>query len=108
VTLFGAGIFKTNAITEPPTSTANNLHTLCGAIVILTFPIAASLVAGSLVRNQAWATARRQLLWSTLLVWFGQLAFFGSIIISNANNPSAGRVGPEVFLGWPNRFMVVV
>jgi hypothetical protein len=67
-----------------------------------------SLVAGSLARNQEWATARRRLLWGTLLVWFGQLAFFGSIIASNAINPLAGRVGPEVYLGWPNRFMVVV
>ena len=107
VALFGAGIFKPNAITDNTPSAVNNLHLLAGAIVILTFPIAASLVAGSLARNQGWATARRRLLWATLLVWFGQLAFFGSIIISNAINPSAGRVGPEVLLGWPNRFMVV-
>lgn len=107
VALFGAGIFKTNAITDTTTSTANSLHTLCGAFVILTFPIAASLVAGSLARNQEWSSARRRLLWGTLLVWFGMLAFFGSIIISNVINPSAGRVGPEVLLGWPTRFMVV-
>jgi hypothetical protein len=55
----------------------NNLHTLCGSIVIMTFPIAATLVAGSLVRTQAWATARRRLLWGTLLVWVGLLVFFG-------------------------------
>jgi hypothetical protein len=106
--LFGAGIFRTNAITEPATSTAHNLHALCGAIVILTFPIVASLISGNLSRNPPWAQARGQLLWITLLVWFGQLAFFGSIIISNAINPSAGRVGPEVYLGWPNRFLVVI
>jgi len=107
--LFGAGIFKTNPITDTTTvSTANTLHTLCGAIVILTFPIVASLISGTLSRNPTWAQARGQLLWTTLLVWFGQLAFFGSIIISNAINPSAGRLGPEVYLGWPNRFMVVV
>lgn len=74
VALFRAGIFKTNATTDPPTSTANNLHTLCGEIVILTFPITATLVAGSLARNQAWAKARRRLLWGKLLVWVGQLA----------------------------------
>jgi hypothetical protein len=107
--LFGAGIFKTNPITDTTTiSMANTLHTLCGAVVILTFPIVASLISRTLSRNQEWMAARHQLLWSTLLVWFGQLAFFSSIIISNAINPSAGRVGPEVYLGWPNRFMVVV
>jgi hypothetical protein len=108
VALFGAGIFITDPITNPTTSTANSLHTLSGAIVILTFPIAASLVARSLARNQEWATARRRLLWATLLVWFGLLAFFGSIIISNLINPGAGRNGSDVLLGWPNRFMVVV
>jgi len=105
--LFGAGIFVTNAITETATSTANNLHTLSGAFVILTFPIASSLIAGSLVRNKDWSTVRRHLFWAELLVWLGLFGFFGSIMISNAINPSAGRVGPEVFLGWPNRFLVV-
>jgi hypothetical protein len=104
--LFGAGIFKTNAITDTTPNMANSLHTLCGAFVILTFPIAAILVAASLARNQEWVTARRRLLWVTLLVWLSMFAFFGSILISQAINPSAGRVGPEVLLGWPNRFMV--
>lgn len=105
--LFGAGIFVTNAITDTTMSTANTLHTLCGAIVILTFPIASSLVVRSLLHNSEWAVARRHLLWVELLVWLSMLAFFASIIISRALNPSAGRVGPEVYLGWPNRFMVV-
>jgi hypothetical protein len=107
IALFGAGVFITNPITDPTPSTANSLHALCGAIVILTFPIAASIVARSLTRNQEWASARRRLVWATFLVWFGLLAFFASIIISKIINPSAGRVGPDVLLGWPNRFMVV-
>lgn len=106
--LFGAGVFVTNAITDTTLSTANNLHTLCGAFVILTFPMVATLVAGSLARNKEWVAARRRLLWVTVLVWLSMLVFFGSIIISRVINPSAGRVGPEVFLGWPNRFMVVI
>ena len=108
VALFGAGIFKTNAILDTTVSTANTLHSLCGALVILTFPIVASLLSGSLTRNPEWVTAKRQLFWITLLVWFSMFAFFASIIISQAMNPSAGRVGPEVLLGWPNRFLVVV
>ena len=106
--LFGAAIFKTNAIINPTPSTVNDLHRLCGTIVIMTFPIAASLVTGSLVKNQEWTTARHQLRWGRLLVWLGLLAFLGSIIISHAIHPSAGRVGPEVLMGWPNRFMVLV
>jgi hypothetical protein len=106
--LFGAGIFKTNPITESASTIAHNLHALCGAIVIMTFPIAASLVTGSLARHPEWAVARQRLLWGTLLLWFSMFAFFGSIIISRLINPSAGRVGPDVLLGWPNRFLVVI
>ena len=105
--LFGAGIFITNAITDPATSTENSLHTLCGAFVILTFPIASALVASSLARNKDWTAPRRHLFWGELLVWLGMFVFFGSISVSKAINPSAGRVGPEVYLGWPNKFMVV-
>jgi hypothetical protein len=108
VALFGAGIFVTNAITDTTPSTANSLHTLCGAFVIMTFPIASSLVVGSLARNEEWAATRRQQFWVEVLVWLSMFAFFGSIIISTAINPSAGRVGPEVYLGWPNRLMVVI
>jgi hypothetical protein len=108
IAMIGAGIFKTNAITDNAVDTANSLHTVCGAFVIMTFPIAVSLVAGSLARNPAWANFRRELTWGTLLVWLAPLAFFASIIISNAVNPSAGRVGPHVLQGWPNRAMVVI
>lgn len=106
--LFGAGIFVTDPITNLTTSMANRLHTLSGAIVIMTFPIAATLVARSLARNPGWNAARRLLFWITLLVWFGLITYFGSIIISRIIHPAAGRVGPEIVQGWPNRFLVVV
>ena len=108
IALFGAGIFATNAITDTTPSTTNSLHTLCGAFVILTFPIASSLVVGSLRRNEEWNTTRSHLFWVQTLVWLSMFMYFGAIIVSNAINPSAGRVGPEVYIGWPNRFMVVV
>jgi hypothetical protein len=108
IALFGAGIFVTNEITDTTTSTANSPHSLCGAFVIMTFPIASSLIVGSLARNENWRAARRQLFWVEILVWLSMFVFFGSIIVSTAINPSAGRVGPEVYLGWPNRLMVVI
>lgn len=104
--LIGAGIFKTNAITDDSTNLANTLHALCGAIVILTFPIAATLVKKSLLQHAAWATANTSLTIGTLVIWIGMISFFASIIISRRIDPSAGRVGPTVYLGWPNRFMV--
>jgi hypothetical protein len=108
VAFFGAGIFVTQPIMEEASTTAHALHSLSGAIVILTFPIAASLVGRSLSRNEEWGGSTRRILWMTLLVWFGVIAYFSSIIISNAITPGAGNGGPEVFQGWPNRFLVVV
>jgi Protein of unknown function (DUF998) len=105
--LFGAGIFKTDPITEITNSRENTLHTLCGAVVILTFPIAATLVKNSLLQNSAWTTAQSQLTFGTFFIWFGMASFFASIIISRIIDPSAERVGPKVYLGWPNRFMVL-
>jgi hypothetical protein len=106
--MIGAGIFKTNAITDNIVSLDNTLHTICGAVVIMTFPIAASLVARSLSRNAKWAPARGWLLWGTVLCWLSVLIYFGSIVVSGMIHPSAGRVGPQVLQGWPNRLMVLV
>ena len=106
--LFGAGVFVTNAITDTTPNLSNTLHSICGAVVILTFPIASALIVGSLAQNKAWAANRRRLFWVEVFVWLGMVAFFGSISVSRVINPSAGRVGPEVFLGWPNRVMVII
>ncbi len=104
----GAGIFVTDAITDAAKSTTGNLHTICGVIVILTFPIAATLVARGLSSDPQWQGFRRPMNWLTFLVWLGLIAYFGSIIVSNLANPTAGRVGPHVLQGWPNRAMVTI
>jgi hypothetical protein len=112
--LFGAGIFKTNPITENTPNLVNTIHTICGAIVILTFPIAASLVVNSLLKNYLWLAGEGQLIFVTVLAWIGMVAYFSSIIISGIKNPatvkspSAEKFGPHVQQGWPNRIMVVI
>ncbi|HVN81339.1 MAG TPA: DUF998 domain-containing protein [Terriglobia bacterium] len=102
---FGAGIFKTNPITETAPNPTNTLHTLFGMIVILTFPIVASLAVHSLLQNDIWLPSQGQLIFGTVLVWIGLIAYFASIIISRIIDPSVERVGPKVYQGWPNRFM---
>ena len=106
--LVGAGLFKTKAITDNSTSRDNTLHTLCGSIVILTFPIATTLVANALLRSPFWTPYTLAVFNFTLLNWLGMIGFFGSIIWSRKKDPSAGRVGPKVLLGWPNRIMVLI
>ena len=107
VALFGAGIFRTNAITDDTPNPINTLHALCGAIVILTFPIAAILIRNGLLHNDSWIAAQGELTLGTILVWLGVVLFFASIVISRKIDPSAGRVGPNIYLGWPNRLMVL-
>lgn len=104
VVIIGAGIFKTNPITGAAANLDNTLHTICGGITILTFPIASSLVGRSLRRTNE--PLKRLILVMALLVWIGMVSYFGSIIISVAINPAAAKGGPEVYQGWPNRFMV--
>lgn len=113
IALVGAGIFKTNPITENTPNPVNTIHTICGAIVILTFPIAATLAVRSLLHNSSWSESQGLLIFGTVLTWIGVVAYFASIIISGIVHPStvksssAEKYGPHVPQGWPNRFMVV-
>jgi len=107
IALYRAGIFKTDPIIETTSNIANTLHALCGAIVILTFPIAATLAVHGLLQYDLWQTGQSQMVFGTVLAWIGMIAFFASITISRKIDPSAGWVGPHIYLGWPNRFMVV-
>jgi hypothetical protein len=105
--LFGAGIFKTDPITAQTNSLVSKLHNLCGTVVILTFPIAATLTANSLMRNPGWAPAHGGLVLGTVLVWAGMAAYFGTIIGARVRNPKAGEDGSHILMGWPNRLNVV-
>jgi hypothetical protein len=108
IALVGAGIFKTNPITDRTPSLVNTLHTLCGAIVILTFPIAATLAVRSLLQDPLWSAHQGKLIFGIVLVWIGMVAYFASIVIARIKDPRAGQAGgPHVYQGWPNRIMVL-
>ncbi len=100
-----AAIFTTDPITasQDELTTDGNLHAL-GAALGTGFPIAATLIGLSLARNQAWSPARRSLLWAAGLTWIGFLVFALSMAIMF---PDDGTFGPDVLIGWPNRFMIV-
>jgi hypothetical protein len=108
VALVGAGVFKTDAITNRTSSRESTLHSIFGAVVILTFPIAATLVAVSLFRGAGWSAGHGLLILATTLTWVGLVAFLASNVWAGSRSPSAERVGdPYVRVGWQNRFMVV-
>jgi NAD/NADP transhydrogenase beta subunit len=107
IALFGAGVFKSNAITDRTPGRANTLHTLCGMIVILTFPAAATVAVYSLRLSPMRSASQGPLILTTAVAWIGMITFFGSLVSARIKNPSAGEVGgPRVYQGWPNRFMV--
>jgi hypothetical protein len=106
--LFGAGIFKTDPITDQTSSRVNTIHKICGTIVILTFPIAATLAVRSLLHNPLWSAYQGLLILGTALVWIGMIAYFASIINARIKDPTAGEAGGlHIDMGWPNRFNVV-
>ncbi len=106
--LFGAGVFKTDPITEDTNSLVNTLHKICGTIVILTFPIAATLATTSLLHHSIWAASRGWLIFAMVFTWVGMVTYFASVIAARAKNPQAGEPGgPHIYFGWPNRFNVL-
>jgi hypothetical protein len=100
-----AAIFTTDPITasQDELTTHGNLHAL-GAALGTGFPIAATLIGWSLASNQAWSSARRSLVWSAGLAWIGFLVFALSMVVMV---PDDGTFGPDVLIGWPNRFMML-
>jgi hypothetical protein len=106
--LFGAGIFKTDPITNDTKSLVNTIHKICGTVVILTFPIAATLATIGLLHDPLWSTVRTLMLFSLVLAWVGMLTYFATIIIARSKNRNAGLPGgPTLYMGWPNRFNVL-
>jgi NAD/NADP transhydrogenase beta subunit len=104
VALFGAGMFYPYT----PPNLGSYIHGVCGVIVIVTFPIAATLYSSGLAHSQAWSALRRQLRWATVLVWMGLLSFVGSMVVLGIISQPVDRSHSNLFIGWQNRFMIVM
>jgi hypothetical protein len=106
VSILGAGIFVTDPITTPNESQnrASKLHTLFGGITIIGTPFVATAVDGSLSGSPLVASIQPYLVWLTLMVWLGFLAFVSAMayFIGTKKIP----LGPQAKIGWSNRFMV--
>lgn len=100
-----AAVFTTDPITASSSelTTHGNIHAL-GTVLGAGVPIAAALISRSLTRNRGWSWARRSLVWSAVLAWVGFLAF---VLANVVMFPDDGTFGPDVLIGWPNRFMMV-
>jgi hypothetical protein len=105
IALFGAGIFTPQAITDINRGTTDKIHGLCGVIMIFTFPIASTIIAFNLSKQQPNSNSRKPLFWFTLLVWIGFITFFYSILFY-LKQAEMRAYGSDVLIGLPNRFMV--
>jgi len=101
-----AAIFPTDPITTPPdaVTTGGAIHSM-GAMLSDGILIGATLITLSLVRkNPNWSSARKPLIWTTVLAWVGAVGFTASMAVLLPQN--GGQLGPEVLIGWQGRFVV--
>lgn len=101
-----AAVFTTDPITATgdAVTTEGKIHNLGGTLGIA-MPFAAALVGWKLARNPAWSSARRPILWATGLALVAFVVSFVSLGVMVSQ--SGGRFGPDVPVGWPNRFEVL-
>src|ERR671912_3045418 len=101
-----AAIFTTDPITvsEDALTTEGTLHNMGGTLG-MAMPFAAGLIGWNLARNPAWSSAKRPLLWATGLALVAFVVSFISLGVMVSQ--SGGRFGPDVLVGWPNRFEIL-
>jgi hypothetical protein len=101
-----AAVFTTDPITvsKDAATTEGAIHNLGGTLG-LAMPFAAALVGWKLIRNPAWSSAKRPLLWATGLSLASFVVSFVSVGFMVSQ--SGGEFGPDVLVGWPNRIEIV-
>lgn len=104
----GVGLFTTDPLGTPPDAitTRGMIHMIAGFGALMLLPFAALLINLSLaLKNQAWASARRILLWTGLLPLLGLVGFWVHLTLFVL--PLPVQYGPAVPLGWPNRCLLL-
>ncbi len=81
------------------------LHGLATLLGIPTFPAAALLISASLGRDPAWKPFRRSLLVMANLTWISLGLMLAMLFIGLGK--TGGAFTPEVWIGWPNRLLIV-
>jgi hypothetical protein len=100
IALLGAGIFYPFT----GTSTESAIHTTCGMIVIIGFPIAAFLFRKNVIENAKNIIKVKKLInWATLCTLIGFLSFMGSIIVLGIISGTK----ENLVIGIQNRFMML-
>lgn len=107
IALVAAAAFAIDPITatKDQLTTHGSLHGLASMIGIPAFPLAALLITQGLRRNDAWAFARRALQWTAHLTWISLVFMLAVVTVLLPRH--GGAFGPGVWIGWPNRLLVI-
>jgi hypothetical protein len=109
----GVGVFTTDPMTvvsspmtgRTPLSTTGTLHIIFGGSALMLLPFAALLINLNLaLKNKAWLSARRVLLWTSGLPFLGLVGFVVHLVIF-VIPLGENAYGPGVPIGWPPRFL---
>jgi hypothetical protein len=102
---FGVGIFTTNPYPPDLRIPKTLIHTCCGTLAMVLYPVAILLLALNISRgNEAWAGYRSILKAIGFLPLLGFLAFIVHLNLY-VIPLGKGAVGPNVPLGYPPRVM---
>lgn len=101
-----AGIFVTDPLmtAESARTTTGKMHNLGGTLG-LAMPFAALLTSLAIIKNKIWAGSKRKLLGAAGLALAGFL--IAMISLGVMLSASGGKFGPDVSIGWPNRFEIL-
>ena len=107
VALAAAATFATDPITTPGEAftTHGRRHGTAAMVGIPGFAIAAALITWSLARDPAWVSMRGMLIGSACFVWFSLVAMVLVVVVLLPRH--GGAFGPKVWIGWPNRLVMV-
>lgn len=84
---------------------SNPLHGLAAMIGIPSQAIASIVLSVSLSRRQPQVFSRKPLLITANLVWLSLVVM--QVLLFTGLARTGGEFGPQVFIGWPNRILIV-
>lgn len=105
--LAAAAMFATDPITTTgdAQTTHGRRHGTAAMVGIPGFALAATLITWGLARNPTWVSLRGVLIGSAGFVWVSLLAMVLVIVVLPRRH--GGTFGPKVWVGWPNRLVMV-
>ena len=101
-----AAFYAMDPITIDPSQATETgkMHALAGMIGIPSMPLSALLLSFNLARRPGWTGVRTTLLWAASLTLASLVAMF---VVIGTLLPQNGGFGPAVFVGWPNRLLML-